>query len=182
MVVGVDESFAPILLARKNKHHKRPDGPSFGARYRLALTMPWKLLFTEPILALTSFYIAFLYAIFYAVFPLAPLIYVEARGWSPESLALSYISPTLGFLAGALVIIFLQERLYKRVVHNLAQGEKPPPSARFATLLYFSWMVPVGIFIIGFCSYRNTHWFGDIVGFFMLTMGIFIVFTGLIRE
>lgn len=182
ILIGVDESYAPILLARMNKQHKRPDGPSFASRYRLALIMPWKLLFTEPIVALTSFYLSFLYAIFYAIFPIAPIIYVEVRGWSPEGLALSYIAPTLGFIAGGLVILYGQEYAYQRIAKRMPAGQKPPPDARFAVMLYFSWMVPVGIFIIAFCSYENTHWFGDTLGFFMLTMGMIIVFTGLIRK
>lgn len=182
ILVGVDESFAPVLLARRNKHHKRPDGPSFASRYKLALTMPWKLLFTEPIVALTSLYLSILYAIFYAIFPIAPIIYVQVRGWSQESLALSYIAPTLGFIAGGLVILYGQEYAYRRIASKTPAGQKPPPDARFAIMLYFSWMVPVGIFLVAFCSYENTHWFGDTLGFFMLTMGTIIVFTGLIRK
>jgi hypothetical protein len=182
LIIGVDESYAPILLARMNKHHKRADGPSFASRYRLALIMPWKLLFTEPILALTSFYISILYAIFYAIFPVAPIIYVEVRGWSPESLALSYIAPTLGFIAGGLVIRYGQDHAYNKIASRMPHGQRPPPDARFGIMLWFSWMVPVGIFLIAFCSYKNTHWFGDTLGFFMLTMGTIIVFTGLIRE
>lgn len=182
IIIGVDESYAPILLARMNKQHKRPDGPSFASRYRLALTMPWKLLFTEPIVALTSLYLSILYAIFYAIFPVAPIIYVQVRGWSEESLALSYIAPSLGFIAGGFIIRYGQEAAYARIAKQMPAGQKAPPDARFATMLYFSWMVPVGIFIIAFCSYENTHWFGDMVGFFMLTMGTIIVFTGLIRK
>lgn len=69
ILVGADETYAPILLARKNKHLARHDGPSVLTRYRTAIVTPFKLLFTEPIVFLTSFYLSFLYAVFYALFP-----------------------------------------------------------------------------------------------------------------
>jgi DHA1 family multidrug resistance protein-like MFS transporter len=71
ILVGVDESYAPVLLARKNKHMARHDGPSLATRYRNAIVTPFKLLFTEPVLALVSFYLSFLYAVFYALFPVS---------------------------------------------------------------------------------------------------------------
>lgn len=68
MLFLANESYAPILLAKKNKHLRR-DGRSLATRYKNAILTPWKLLFTEPVLALLSFYLAFLYAVFYALFP-----------------------------------------------------------------------------------------------------------------
>lgn len=61
-------------------------------------------------------------------------------------------------------------------------GQKPPPDARFAMLFLFNWTVPVGIFIIAFCSYAHLHWFGDMVGMFLFSFGTILTFTGLIRE
>ena len=49
-------------------------------------------------------------------------------------------------------------------------------------LFLLNWTVPVGIFIIAFCSYRHVHWFGDIVGMFLFSFGAIVSFTGLIRE
>lgn len=69
IIVGCPESFVPVLLARKNKHLARRDGPNLATRYKNALVTPFKLLFTEPVLAIVSFYLAFLYAVFYALFP-----------------------------------------------------------------------------------------------------------------
>ena len=60
-------------------------------------------------------------------------------------------------------------------------GQKPPPDARFAMLFLFNWTVPVGIFIIAFCSYAHLHWFGDMVGMFLFSFGTILTFTGLIR-
>jgi len=180
IVVGVDESCAPVLKARKNHHIARHDGPSLAMRYKVALTQPFKLLFTELVLALVAAYLSILYAILYGFFAVFPIVYIEVRGWSQEGLALSYIALTLGFCAGTAVLHYGQDRAYMKIASQMPPGKNAPPSARFAMMFWFSWTVPVGIFLIAFCSYRNLHWFGDVLGMFMFSMGTLIVFTALI--
>jgi MFS family permease len=96
IVVLADETYAPILLARKNKHLTRT-GPSLGARYKNAIVTPWKLLFTEPVLAFLSFYLAFLYAIFYALFPVSPRIPCVQRQVTPKSGLPDHLHPNSRF-------------------------------------------------------------------------------------
>lgn len=71
MVIGVDESYAPVLLRRKHTAHGRsiPGGLSLGRRYHNAIVTPFVLLVTEVPVAVISFYLSFLYAVFYAFFP-----------------------------------------------------------------------------------------------------------------
>lgn len=180
LVVGVDESCAPVLLARKNPHGTRQDGPSLATRYKRALLLPFKLLFTELIVALVSAYLSLLYGLLYGFFAVFPINYIEIRGWSEEGLALSYIALTLGFVAGTLLLRYGQDWAYRRATMNLPVGQKPPPDARFAVLYWCSWTVPFGIFLIAFCSYKNTHWFGDVLGMFLFSLGTLVTFTGFI--
>lgn len=68
IVVGVDESYAPILLHRKYGQMPNTVRPSLISRMKTALLQPFKLLFTEPILALVCLYISVLYGLFYGFF------------------------------------------------------------------------------------------------------------------
>lgn len=143
IVVGADESYAPVLLARKNHHLARHDGPSLATRYKVALIQPFKLVFTEAPLALVAAYLSILYAILYGFFAVFPIIYIEVRGWSQEGLALSYIALTLGFLVGGLILRFGQEHAYMKIARQMPPGKNPPPNARFCMMYYCSWTVPV---------------------------------------
>jgi MFS family permease len=68
IVVGVDESYAPILLYRKHGQLPNTVRLSLISRLKTALVQPFKLLFTEPILALVCLYISILYGLFYGFF------------------------------------------------------------------------------------------------------------------
>ena len=164
IVFLADETYAPILLAKKNKHMPRK-GPSLGTRYKNAIVTPWKLLFTEPVLAFMSFYLSFLYAVFYALFPVRrfwqaeetsadcdmqvfPIIYIQIRGFSPVGLALTYISLSLGFACGGLVILFGCDYTYSKAARRMPPGKRPPPETRFAMLYLFNWAVPACVVLL----------------------------------
>jgi hypothetical protein len=41
---------------------------------------------------------------------------------------------------------------------------------------------PSSLFLIAFCSYKHTHWFGDTLAMFLFAAGTLIIFTGMIRK
>lgn len=137
------ESYAPVLLARQNREDGPREGPSLGQKLKVALVVPFKLLFTEPILAMAAIYLSVLYGVMYSIFATSPIIYLEIREWSEEGLALSYISLTLGFLVGAIVLRYGQDAAYTKIQRRIPEGTKPPPDARFCMMFYTSWLVPL---------------------------------------
>lgn len=81
----LSETYAPIILAKKAKQLRAKTGNQelYAASekeekrlipmYRVALTRPFLMLIQEPILALTTLYMSYLYALIYVTFEAYPV-------------------------------------------------------------------------------------------------------------
>ncbi|GKT88468.1 fluconazole resistance protein 1 [Colletotrichum tofieldiae] len=110
VVVGltVPETYAPVLLRRRAEKLSKITGKSYLSKYeahqprktvaqqfKVALSRPWILLFKEPIVLLTSIYMAIVYGTLYMLFAAFPIVFQRHRGWSPASAAWpSWASPS----------------------------------------------------------------------------------------
>lgn len=94
-----------------------------------------------------------LYGILYGYFGTFSLVYVDVRGFSPQSFALTYIALGLGFLIGALLLATVGEYSYKRYTRiSEAKGLNTPPEARL-TLAYFGAIItPISLFLFAFTA------------------------------
>lgn len=82
----VPETYSPVLLRRRAEKLSRLTGKVYiskldagkpkktiGQSFRIALSRPWRLLFREPIVILTSIYMAILYGNMYMLFAAFPV-------------------------------------------------------------------------------------------------------------
>ncbi|PWN29749.1 MFS general substrate transporter [Jaminaea rosea] len=103
--------------------------PTAKAKYIQAFSRPFRLLFTNPICAIFSFYLGFCYGIIFLFLVEHPLVFqrregaddpppgprLPTYGWGPGPAGLTYGGLGLGFLAAALVNAFLQDPIYRRL-------------------------------------------------------------------
>lgn len=178
------ETLAPVLLRKKAEKLRKATGDD---KYRtleelekkplyesikIALVRPLVMMFTEPIIIFMSFYLAFVYCLLYLLFFAFPIAFTEIRGWNAGMTGVSFVSIMLGsFLA--IIIIPLQEKIYKRATKN---GDFP--EARLYLMMIAAFVLPFGLFIFAFTgAYANVHWIaplisGVIFGFAMILLYI----------
>ncbi|TKY86876.1 hypothetical protein EX895_004164 [Sporisorium graminicola] len=100
------------------------------AKIKVAQSRPFRLLFTNPICAIFSYYLGFCYGIIYLFITQHPLLFMTRDGepdapspmvlptydWSLGISGLSYLGLGLGFLVAAFTNAALQDEIYARLV------------------------------------------------------------------
>ncbi|KAJ1018571.1 hypothetical protein NDA16_004853 [Ustilago loliicola] len=99
-------------------------------KLKMAQSRPFRLLFTNPICAIFSYYLGFCYGIIYLFLTQHPLLFQTREGepdapppdalptynWDLGISGLSYLGLGLGFLVAAFTNVFLQDEIYARLV------------------------------------------------------------------
>ncbi|KAF4436384.1 Major facilitator superfamily domain general substrate transporter [Fusarium acutatum] len=123
-----------------------------------ALTRPMKFLFTSPIVALISLYIAFNFGVTMLLFATFPTVYETTYHWSVSVSGLAYIGVGIGCAIGVLTFAKLSDRLLK------AEGGNYRAERRLIMMMFVSPMFPIGLFIYGWTSEYKLHWVVPIIG------------------
>jgi DHA1 family multidrug resistance protein-like MFS transporter len=90
----------------------------------------------------------------YGFFGVFRLVYVEIRGFSPQSFALTYIALGLGFIFGAILMSTVGEWSYRRHTRIAQENglKNPPPEARLSLAYFGSILTPISLFIFAFTA------------------------------
>ncbi|SJX66611.1 related to multidrug resistant protein [Sporisorium reilianum f. sp. reilianum] len=121
----------PTRRQRLRAHLRRLlPSPEVRAKIKTAQSRPFRLLFTNPICAIFSYYLGFCYGIIYLFITQHPLLFQTRDGepdapprdvlptydWSLSISGLSYLGLGLGFLVAAFTNAALQDEIYARLV------------------------------------------------------------------
>jgi MFS transporter, DHA1 family, multidrug resistance protein len=166
------ESFGPVLLQQRARRlrfstrnwavHAPADEVDVDMRALMEkhLTKPILMLIWEPILALMTVYISFVYGVmctcsigkrfWYSTdvstvlfFEAYPISFIEQRGWSPGEGGLPFIAIIIGVTLGGLVnLIFIKTR-YVRKARKMG---RVPPEERLLPMMIGSVALPAGLF------------------------------------
>lgn len=103
-------------------------------KLKLAFSRPFRLLFGNPICAIFSLYMGYIYGIIFLFITQHPLLFARREdpddpspqrlptyGWREGVASLTYLGLGLGFIAAALINILLQDSIYARLV--LSKGK-----------------------------------------------------------
>lgn len=183
------ETYAPRLLRVRAKELSRRTGKkyickldagkpklSIKDRLSIALLRPWILLFKEPIVLLTSIYMAIIYGTLYLAFAAFPIVFQKERGWSPGVGGLAF----LGMLVGMFVAVtgnILDNKRFMKVVHK--HKGIPPPEARLPSAIVGSILLPVGLFWFAWTSKPSIHFIVPIIGSSFFGAGLVLVFLSI---
>lgn len=182
------ETYSPVLLRKRAarlskytghvyRYEKDAAAPlNVKALFANQLRVPYRLLFTEPIVFVISLYMAIIYAILYMQFTAFPLVFQGIRGWSSGNAALAFIGVSVGaFIALAYVILWVNPA-YAR--EHKARGYLPP-EARLPSSIIGAVLLPVGLIIFSWtCSPKTIHWMGPVSGTVPFGAGVVLVFLG----
>lgn len=188
----IPETYAPVLLRRRAAALSKKTGKVYvskvdvgkphttiGAQFKVSLLRPWILLFKEPIVLLTSIYMAIIYGTLYLCFAAFPIVFQQGRGWSPGKGGLAFIGIAVGMVF-AITYTLIDNRRYMRVA-AASPGGYAPPEARLPPTLLGSILIPAGLFWFAWTNGTDIHWIVCIMGSAVFAMGLVLVFLSLMN-
>lgn len=129
-VIWFPETHMPTLVARYAPNGQKLQGQQFSKRnlhWRSILSelllRPLYLLFTEPVVAACSVYLALCYSIFYMSFEVFPYIFKDVYSLSPGQCGLVQLTIGAGCVL-ALPIYWIHERVLIRLVKHSSQSQE----------------------------------------------------------
>ncbi|KAI1773678.1 MFS general substrate transporter [Hypoxylon cercidicola] len=187
----VPETYAPILLRKRAAKLSELTGEVYVSKldagrpkktvsqeFKVALSRPWVLLFREPIVLLTSLYMAIIYGTLYMMFAAFPIVFQQQRGWSPGIGGLAFLGVAVGMMSAVLFSIYDNTR-YAKV--SEAHGGHAPPEARLPPALIGSILLPIGLFWFAWTNGPDVHWVVCIIASGFFAAGLVLVFLSLMN-
>ncbi|TRM67442.1 major facilitator superfamily domain-containing protein [Schizophyllum amplum] len=189
-VVGIPllrETYHPVLRIRQAKIQGDVelfdgDHPQFsqakmsnGRLFWVNIARPVQLLFGDIICFALSFYMAFVYGIYYLMFATFPEFFSTTYGFSAGINGLVYIGLGVGFFAATLVGAKYGNQVYCHLANKL-NGGKGKPEYRIPSLIFGSLIVPIGLMWYGWSAQAKIHWIMPIIGSSIYGFGQMLTF------
>ncbi|KAI0865167.1 MFS general substrate transporter [Xylaria cubensis] len=184
----VPETYTPYLLRTRAAKLSKLTGKVFRSKldtrpismteqFKVTLQRPWLLLLREPIVLLSSIYIAIVYGTLYMSFASYPIIFAELRGWSPSMTGLTFVGIAGGVIIAVLYYAFIEQGRYLRVAE--AYGGRAPPEARLPPAILGSVLLPIGLFWFAWTNGPEINWAVPVVGTGFFGAGFIFIFLSL---
>ena len=177
------ETYAPIILHRKAKRlrqqtgreyytkHER-DGQSLSKVLTKSLARPCRMLLTQPLVQLMSFYLAYNYGILYIVQSTFASLWTVRYGQSVTASGLHYIAIALGCIVAAQGGARLTDRIWQHL-KTQARGETQP-EYRVPLMIPGNIIISAGLFWYGWTAQARAFWLLPDVGIAMFSCGIIL--------
>ena len=184
-IVLIPETSAPRILQTRAKDlrfqtrnwalHAKADEQQINARSILTvyLVRPFIMLFREPILALMTAYMSFIYGILYLLFEAYPISFREGRGWNTGVASLPFIPFIIGTGIGCCMIAYSTATNFKR---SFEQAGKVIPEQRLQPMIVGAILLPIGLFWFAWTSSPHISWVPQVIASGFLGLGLVVPF------
>lgn len=189
VILFVPETYQPVLLKYKarrlRKTHKsdkyyapiESNEMTLFDSIILSSKRPVELLFKDKMTFILCFYTGFTLAIVYLFFVSVPYTFETIYGFSLDQVGLSFVGLIIGMIiASSIAPHFVDKRIIYLTEQNNGVAE---PEFRFFSLKIGVFIVPAGLFIMGWTSYTHVHWVAPIIGSGVYGIGTILVFNGI---
>ncbi|KAJ9133807.1 Mfs multidrug [Pleurostoma richardsiae] len=182
-VIGLRETFAPVLLGRKAERlrretgnialHTKWEGPdrNLAKLVGTALSRPFILMATEPILQLLILYVSYLFGLVYLALTTFAELWTSRYHESISIAGLNYLALAVGYIIGTQTCARSMDIIYKRLKESRGKG-RGRPEYRLPLLLPGSLLVPVGLLWYGWSAEKHLHWIMPDIGIAIMGVGI----------
>ncbi|KAL2155509.1 hypothetical protein VTH82DRAFT_251 [Thermothelomyces myriococcoides] len=181
------ETYGPVILQKKARALTRETGHkhitileaqtksvSPAEIFSRTLKRPWILLFFEPIVLISSIYLAILYGIIYMFLGAFPFVYQNVRGWNAGIGGLAFLGLSVGMLIG-LIYCLMDNRRYKKL------GKHATPESRLPPAILGALTLPASMFAFAWTNGPNIHWSASIILSAPFGFGCVPVFLGVLN-
>ncbi|KAK4945619.1 hypothetical protein LTR10_015238 [Elasticomyces elasticus] len=179
------ETYAPVMLRERARLLSKVTGKFYTTKIdqeqhveikqqiKAALTLPWALLFREPIVLLLTIYMAVVYGTLYLCFAAFPIVFQEGRGWSAGIGGLPFLGIMVGMFIGVLTII-LDNRRYSRLHDEL--GGFVPPEVRLPPCIIGGVFTIIGLAWLAATTSPSIPWIVPILAGVPFGTGFLLIF------
>ncbi|KAL2413079.1 Efflux pump atB [Exophiala dermatitidis] len=137
----------------------------------LSITIPFKLLATEPVVFFFSLWVSFAWALLYMTFSALPLVFSTRHGFTTEQNGAVFASISIGTILATVVSIYQAQ---------YARTRWPKLTTSPEGRLYFacleSILLPIGLFWFGWTTYSSVHWISPVIAIGVAQVGIFVIY------
>ncbi|KAF2170976.1 hypothetical protein M409DRAFT_18946 [Zasmidium cellare ATCC 36951] len=137
------------------------------------LARPFVMIVKEPILALITAYMSYLYGVIYMLFEAFPISFHDQRGWSLGVSALPFISFVVGIFMGAGMMSYSAATNFKRAY--IKHG-RPIPEERLPPMIVGAVVLPIAFFWWAWTSFPSISWIPQVFATAFLGMGFLVAF------
>jgi MFS family permease len=148
------------------------NGQPLSSRLFISLTRPCRLLLTQPIIQLMSFYLAYNFGILYIVLSTFATLWTERYGQSVSVSGLHYIALAVGYTIAAQGGARVTDRVWV-YLKSRAEGETQP-EYRVPLMIPGAVIIPIGLFWYGWAAESRALWIVPDIGIAIFGCGIII--------
>ncbi|CAG8978441.1 hypothetical protein HYALB_00012608 [Hymenoscyphus albidus] len=189
----VPETYHPVLLRSKARKMRKETGEeqwkapmektnkSIPKTVALSLLRPMQLLFLEPMCLNLCLYSAILLGILYLFFGAFPVVFIGNHEFTLSQVGMSFLGILVGMLFGTATDPYWAKnylRLIKQREDATGEVGGSEPEYRLPPAIAGAFLVPVGLFLFAWTTYRSVHWIVPIIGSAIFGMGTVLVFSG----
>ncbi|KAF4549496.1 Polyamine transporter-like protein 5 [Elsinoe fawcettii] len=179
------ETYHPVLIRRRRKQLglTNPPKPSFAKTSNqflvVGLIRPIRMLFTEPIVAFTCLYVAFVFGTLFMFF--GAFFYVfQVYGFTQIQKGLVFLAIGLGCVFGTITLILSDRLLYRPKALHLPPGQSCP-ELRLYPALIGSIGVPVSLFWFAWTARADVNAAVPIIAIVLFGWSNIIVFVSCVQ-
>lgn len=158
------------------------------------LIRPLEMLFVEPIVGLTSIYIAFIFAVLFGFFEAFPIVFRGVYGMGLGVSGLPFIGVGIGLIIGVVVYVAsIKMGVRKAAKAALKQKElaangedvEPEkkwvaPEKKLSTAAVGAVFLPISLFWLAWTSRKSIHWISPVLSGVPFGFGLIWVFFGVV--
>lgn len=178
------ETYDVLLLERRAARLRKETGKpystqrsrasdrSIGPILSKALSRPFRLLLTQPILQVIAIFLAYNFGILYIVLSTFATLWIERYGQTEWQSGLHYFALVIGYTVAAQAGGFVMDKLWaylKKKANN-----DTAPEYRAPLMVPGAILIPLGLFLYGWSTERDPHWIVPDIGIAIFGCGIIL--------
>ncbi|KUJ18013.1 MFS multidrug transporter-like protein, partial [Mollisia scopiformis] len=174
LTLFASETYKKTLLARRSKARGLPPPPSpfpsaaakLKFMFTVTLLRPLHMLFTEPIVAFFSIYVAFNFAVLFSFFAAFPYVFESVYGFDTEQSGLVFLAIGIGSALAVPTVIACDVYLYQPHVRKAKENGgngAVAPEYRLYPAMMGSFGLPIGLFWFAWTARSDVSWASPVV-------------------
>ncbi|KAK4703929.1 hypothetical protein P7C70_g2283, partial [Phenoliferia sp. Uapishka_3] len=183
------ETYVPYILYQEAKRLRKETGDdrwhaamesgreTIPDVLRRTVGKPFLMIVQEPMLAVITVYMSFVYGLVYLLFEAVPIIFQEQHGLNAGEAGLVFLALLSGGVLAVLYYIFGFNKQYEKLHHELAP-RSVPPEVRLKPLLFAAPALAVAFFWVGWTSYSSISIASPILAICLLGSSVLFIFLG----
>ncbi|RAL03703.1 MFS transporter [Aspergillus ibericus CBS 121593] len=158
-LIVIRETYRFKIKIRNQDQPSEPRGPR-ETKLQTVLR-PVRLLFSSPVVLVTSLYTALTYGISYLILTTLSEIMHEIYGFSQGPIGLTFLGRAIGNLIGLALYGLTSDRYLQ---HRRQTTGQSVPEDRLPLMLLGTILLPIGLFLYGWSAHFHIHWIVPLIG------------------